>query len=359
VTAQARSGRVAKPHKGLRLLGQALVIAIITIALLEVSLRIFHQIKPLPIFATNAYQQFRLMPHAVVYGYPLNSRGFRDVEFKVEKEPGTFRILGIGDSFAFGIVPYPSNYLTLLDEALNRSGRKVELINMGVPGFNPREYLAILMHEGLELKPDMVLLSFFIGNDFTEAKKVPSLLRHSYAANALKFLYDVNTKFANFDYTNSGTYDDEGSLYTTDAYIAHERALSYIFVKRSEIFPRLLTSTMGHLGNIKRLCDRDGIRLTVVLIPDELQVDPMLQQQVAAASGFGSDAFEFDLPNAALEEELTKLGIDHLDLLPAFRAATTTTRLYKRNDTHWNVKGNALAAEVILPHVTAQVPANR
>ena len=47
-----------------------------------------------------------------------------------------------------------------------------ELINMGIPGIGPREYLAVFIHEGLQLKPDMVLLSFFIGNDFLETTKV-------------------------------------------------------------------------------------------------------------------------------------------------------------------------------------------
>jgi hypothetical protein len=341
---------------------QTIVVAIITIMLLEVSLRIFQQFYPLPIFYTNSYNRFRLPPHASIHGFPLNARGFKDVEFNIEKDQGTFRILGLGDSFAFGIVPYPDNYLTVLEDALNRSGRKVELINMGIPGMNPREYLAILIHEGLELKPDMVLVSFFIGNDFTEARKVTRLFRYSYAANAVKFLYDVNTKFVNFDHKVDGAYDDDaGGFYTHDAYIEHERALSHVFLKSSKTFPDLLANTVGHLGNIKRICDRGGIRLVIVLIPDEVQVDGTLQRQVVEASGLGSEAFDFDLPNALLKAQLAKLHIDHLDLLPSFREATTNTRLYRRNDTHWNIKGNELAAQIILKHLLAQLrlPAGR
>src|SRR5439155_15778980 len=105
---------MVKLNKGLVLLRQALVVAIITIILLEVSLRIFQHFYPLPIFYTNSYNRFRLPPHASIYGFPLNARGFTDVEFNIEKDQGTFRILGLGDSFAFGIVPYPYNYLPML-----------------------------------------------------------------------------------------------------------------------------------------------------------------------------------------------------------------------------------------------------
>jgi SGNH hydrolase-like domain, acetyltransferase AlgX len=336
-------------------LRQTLVIAAITIVLCEIGLRAFHHVHPLPFFYSNSYNRFRVKPHASVYGFQLNSRGFMDVEFKTEKEAGIFRILGIGDSFAYGVVPYPHNYLTLLDERLNSAGRRFELINMGIPGANPREYVSILLHEGLELKPDMVLLSFFIGNDFTEGKKVDRIFRYSYLANVAKYLYDLNTKITHFDLSLTTTYDDEGSLYNDAAYIEHERLLSHIFLKDSRNFADHLANTMEHLGSIKKICDLHGIRLAVVLIPDEVQVDRALQRLVIAASALGDSALDFDLPNALLRDRLAKLGIDHLDLLQPFRDATERGRLYRRNDTHWNIAGNRLASELIFDHLRPQL----
>ena len=46
-------------------------------------------------------------------------------------------------------------------------------------------------------------------------------------------------------------------------------------------------------------------------------------------------------------------NIDYLDLLPSFVAASKTTRLYKPNDTHWNIAGNSFAAELISRHLKA------
>ena len=335
-----------------------LIVATITIVLCEIGLRAFNSVYPLPFFYSNSYNRFRVKPHVSFYGFELNSRGFNDVEFKIDKEPGVYRILGIGDSFAFGVVPYRFNYLTLIEQRLNAGGARFELINMGIPGTSPREYLAVLLHEGLELKPDMVLLSFFIGNDFTEARKVDRLYRYSYLARLGKYLFDLNTKLANFNLTTGSDYDDVGSLYTNASYVELGRSLSGIFRKDGRIFDSLLANTVTHLDNIRRICERHGIGLAVVLIPDEMQVDPTLQRQVIEASGFAGEAFDFDLPNARLKEQLARMQIDYIDLLRPFREATERTRLYRRNDTHWNIEGNALAAETIVGHLRRQLPSS-
>ena len=54
---------------------------------------------------------------------------------------------------------------------------------------------------------------------------------------------------------------------------------------------------------------------------------------------------DFDLPNVKLTEALAALGIAHHDLLPIMRR--NDARLFKPQDTHWNIAGNALAAEEI------------
>jgi acetyltransferase AlgX (SGNH hydrolase-like protein) len=351
-----RNERLLTGGRVLSALRQAAIIAAITIVLCEIGLRAFNAIHPLPFFYTSSYNRFRVKPHAVFYGFPLNSRGFNDVEFKFEKTPGTFRVLGVGDSFAFGVVPYPFNYLTVIEERLNANAPRLELINMGIPGVSPREYLALLIHEGLELKPDMVLLTFFVGNDFTEPTKVARLYRHSYLASLGKYLYDLKTKMANIDYTPPGNYDDEGGLFTPSVYIEYERSMSGIFRRDSKSFASQFANAVDHLGNIKRMCDAHGIRLVVVLAPDAMQVDFDLQQQVIQASGVSSAAFDFDLPNNRLRDELGKRRIDHIDLLDRFRDAGKGARLYRPNDTHWNIRGNALAAELILRHLQPQLP---
>ena len=90
-----------------------------------------------------------------------------------------------------------------------------------------------------------------------------------------------------------------------------------------------------------------------------MQVEPVLQRQVIEVSAGDVDAYDFEKPNERLKGELRKLEIDHVDLLPAFREETIRSRLYRPNDTHWNIKGNALAAKLILRHLQPQLPSAR
>jgi hypothetical protein len=88
----------------------------------------------------------------------VNTRGFNDTEWS--PDPGdVFRIVALGDSFAFGVVGYEHNFLTLLETELTaRLGRRVEVANLGIPGMQPHEYRQILLDDGLALHPDLILL---------------------------------------------------------------------------------------------------------------------------------------------------------------------------------------------------------
>ena len=56
---------------------------------------------------------------------------------------------------------------------------------------------------------------------------------------------------------------------------------------------------------------------------------------------------DLERPNRALREALDEDGVPYLDLLPAFVEAARLDRLYKPNDSHWNLAGNRLAADEI------------
>src|SRR5262249_34890364 len=94
-------------------------------------------------------------------------------EHEPEKRPGVRRIAALGDSFAVGpAVPFADNYLTLLEQAL--PGALV--YNFGVSGAGPREYYEILRTDVWAVRPDLVLVSVFVGSDITECLPAPRSL---------------------------------------------------------------------------------------------------------------------------------------------------------------------------------------
>lgn len=95
-----------------------------------------------------------------------NPEGLRDRTFG-PKAAGTFRILGLGDSFAFGWgVENDESLFKVLERRLNQSGSATyEVINAGIPGFGTYEALELLKSVGLRYQPDLVILAFYEGND--------------------------------------------------------------------------------------------------------------------------------------------------------------------------------------------------
>jgi len=125
---------------------QVVLVALFSLLPGELALRIYHHYEPQYIFVDDSYNRFRGKPFADDWNFRLNSFGFKDVEFSRSSDRH-YRILGIGDSFAFGVVPYEINYLTLLEGRLQRESGQVEVLNMGIPATGPDDYHSLLLRE--------------------------------------------------------------------------------------------------------------------------------------------------------------------------------------------------------------------
>ena len=95
--------------------------------------------------------------------YRINSRGLRDEEMRFPKPPEVFRILMLGDSFTFGVgADLHDTFTKQLEVLLNALGSAghYEVLNGGCSSYSPiLEYL-FLVHKGLALAPDLVILNY-------------------------------------------------------------------------------------------------------------------------------------------------------------------------------------------------------
>lgn len=335
---------------------QTIIISLITFALTEITFRIYHKINPSFMFYDpTSYNRWRGKPFSDDYGFKLNSQGFKDVEFEEKKAEGIYRIIGIGDSFTYGGIPYQHNFLTILEERINQNlQQKIELINMGIVGIGSRDYLSLLVNEGLKLKPDMVLLSFYIGNDFSDNYKLQEnrkrlSWRDSYVISFFDFLLKVNSKFEGNLYHNNIDYREDLPSVPDDVHLQLAQERSYIFLKniKKSGFEEHFNHAVEDILKIKQICDRQNISLVIVLIPDEIQIIRKLKERVIAKSNLSPDKFDFRLPNKLLSQKLEKHNINYLDLVEDFALAGNKNSLYKLNDIHWNIAGNELAATAI------------
>ena len=334
--------------KVFRYIRDTVIIFMLTFALLEGFLRIYHYFSPVFIFPDNSENRFRGKPFDSNYGFTLNSRGFHDAEFQQEKIPGSIRIVGIGDSFVFSAVPYQYNFLTLLEDKMNTPGdRRFDVLNMGIPSTSLREYFSVLVKEALPLKPDAALVCIFIGNDFIEISRKP-VLHHSFVISAVRYVFDLlryvePTKA----YGVRSHYVDEAPSFSEAYFLEIESMRMEVYDLSSPMLSERLPHVMTWVDEIKTVCENNGIQLFIMLIPDELQVNTELQKRVQEKIGADKDKWDFDRPNKRLAEELRVRNIRYLDLLEPFRLRTRDVRLYKPRDTHWNIAGNQLGADLL------------
>jgi hypothetical protein len=127
----------------------------------------------------------------------INSRGLREYEYGTRKEPGTFRIVGLGDSSLFGWgVPVEDSGLKVLERRLNGQLRpqKFEVINCAVPGYNTAMEAEAFVRRCVEYAPDLVLLNFNTNDydvpDFMRRPRDLSTLRRSYLFDLAYSVYE-------------------------------------------------------------------------------------------------------------------------------------------------------------------------
>jgi len=109
---------------------------------------------------------FRLRSGRTDWG-DVNSLHLRGPEVP-EKPQDEFRILSLGESSTIGWkVSHRQTYSAFLERRLHTvGGRRVKVVNAGVPAYTSFQGFTYLRYRGLELDPDAVLV-YFGANDFT------------------------------------------------------------------------------------------------------------------------------------------------------------------------------------------------
>jgi lysophospholipase L1-like esterase len=138
------------------------------------------------LWACDPILHFKLNPALIVRGTPLNHAGFRSREFGA-KQPGTLRILALGDSCTFGITaadrgfyvaePYPQRLQRMVEE---RDGHgRVEVLNAAVPGYNSFHGVMLLRTKLRDLAPDLITVRFGWNDHLTPQATMANAYRES------------------------------------------------------------------------------------------------------------------------------------------------------------------------------------
>lgn len=313
-----------------------------------------------------------MVPGDSFAGMRINSHGFRTPEYAVEKPAGTRRIVVVGDSFASdsGGVPFPLLWHQRMGEVLaQRTDPSLEVINLGVPSTSPFFVQKVFELEGGRLQPDLVIATFFVGNDLTDEEIYVSapFERWSYIVRLwrnVRYLWRGDTvtwkfvgqltAFRNGDATSGDVaaapyvYMPEEPTLGEHDFLTIERGRANILRPRMRpAVEALIKKTLPAVHKLAEDVRRSGAAFLVVIIPDELQVNAALRAQVRQWDPPDEEPFDLMWITHRVTSELEAAGIPTIDLLPVFQRESLERRLYKPRDTHWNAEGNQLAADTV------------
>jgi len=106
---------------------------------------------------------YEMVPNLNKEGIQTNSLGIRDREYQIPKPQGTFRILILGDSIAYGLnLKRKDIFSKSLQELLNSAQHKInyEVINAAIPGYNTMQEYIAFVNKWYVYKPDLVLVGY-------------------------------------------------------------------------------------------------------------------------------------------------------------------------------------------------------
>jgi hypothetical protein len=269
-----------------------------------------------------------------------NRWGLRDHEPEA-KAPGTFRILGLGDSFAFGWgVPLEATFLKRLEPLLDGShpGVTHEVVSAGIPGYGTYEALHLLTSVGRSYEPDLVILAFYEGNDYLNNASAPR--RRAVVDGYLTDLKPAGTPaLLGFAVRHSALFtllDDQW------ARLGEKRA-----------FRASVEKTKGFLVEMKTVLAERRVPLVVVFIPDQDPAayarPPLLRLTDRLLRG--EDVLR---QRGEMAEFCQEQGIGFCRLSPRFEDAPGAAGLrLSPEDPHFDAEGHRLAAEEIHAWLTA------
>jgi hypothetical protein len=244
------------------------------------------------------------------------------------------RILVLGDSHLVIVSPDES-FPHLLEVELRRSGYPAcEVLNSGIGYTGPRLYLRRL-ERYLELEPDVVLVSFFTGNDFWDD---------------LVLEYDL---------TRSRSPVQDQAAYAQRLRLSQERSSGALFqgLNQAHWFKHwpgtaelALEFALASLESIRALCEEKGILLVVLVLPSKVDVDVEDEPRARAAALATLELTEEEAAvnvrlGRRLVQALTERGVACVDPTGAMLASPVA--FYWRKDHHLDVDGHAFVAQAV------------
>ncbi|MCX8072599.1 MAG: GDSL-type esterase/lipase family protein [Candidatus Binatia bacterium] len=319
----------------------------------------------------------------------INAQGLRDVPRSYAKPPGVYRVLVVGDSFVEAMhVRLDEMFTRRLERLLDgvSASKRVEVVSAGVSGWGTASELLWLQEEGVRYQPNLVLLSFYPGND-------------------------IKNNSPNLEETLPPVYDEEGNLRYVRSnkakgaenprLLARSKAYAFlrqlVFLRQPAVgralerlglvrlppaaAPRLRNGlpvdygvyevpadevwrdawrrTERLLREVRDTAGKMGAQFGIVVIAGREQVSGASWDRILATYPEAkSKQFDLEQPEQWVEQWCQAERVPCLRLTPPFRAAVAAGQgpLHFWFDGHWTPEGHRVAADEVRKFLLANFP---
>jgi hypothetical protein len=296
------------------------------------------------------------------------SRGYLTEDI-FNKKKDVVRILTLGDSFSVYLRDKKQNYNNFLQQKFIASGQGgIAIVNAGMEAMGPGYYWHVMNNLGDLFKPDLIIVGFFVGNDFEEADF------SVYIGNFIiepKNLYKRYLKYDQFRhwrlyrllknkysrYRDAQLKKEEAKVqpsqpvgtFSETTFLEVEKKRSWLFDKNNwGLLNQQWRECSEIILKMKDWCDRRKIKLVIAILPEQFQVDQALRQAVLTKyEHIAKENLDLSHPDNLIVNFCRTHDIHCLDLLGPFQEQGKTRPLYSVRDSHWNDAGNRLAADLI------------
>jgi len=357
---KARRGR--RWHRRLALVAASLLLSALVG---EVVTRLFFSDEMLnvtayPFQAYHVNEGYELIPNTEEGNVRINSLGYRDRERTLRPDPGTTRVLIVGDSVVFGPgVELEQTFPTRLEEKLRAERtRPLEVLNGGNPDTGLTEILRIFRKRDLRMEPAVVILCFYLndsrppmgfrsefvgGSPVVRFMKRNPWLRRSIFFSSAYFLYynaairrevrklpiSLRTQWAELF--------QQEHLWRTDPVALTELIAAAQYDWGAAWRPETWPKVESQLAQFDALSRAHGIRMGLAIMPVKVQV-------------YG--AVVRDEPQKRLTRIAEALGWPCLDLLPGLIEQRDGERIFN-DHCHFGPHGHELVAGMFLEFLSS------
>ncbi|MDL1969014.1 MAG: SGNH/GDSL hydrolase family protein [Deltaproteobacteria bacterium] len=270
-----------------------------------------------------------------------NSLGFREREIDFEKMSLKRPVFFIGDSYFFGWGV--EREFRFSERLFNTIQFKIPTVNFSFPGQGTSHYFDMLNMYAKKLNPRLVIIGFFVGNDFLDDQ------------NALRIYTNVDKKLLSGDSIRRFLRESriinvvKYSLWSIPWFrtifnkleLRNDR-INLFCDENKEIQNLLYSTTFSVLDKISEFSKSNHIPILIVIIPDHLQV-------------INKNIFEeYDIykPQKKLTGYLKKIDLPYLNLLPYFLNTEDSELYFFKEDKHWTSEGHEFVSKIIIEHLS-------